>query len=190
MAKPNISIFASGRGSNFKAIIADQSLTCQLLVSDNPTAPVIEIAKKHHIPTFTFEPKQYADKASYEQAILAALKKYEIEWIFLAGYMRMIGPNLLNEYTGKIVNIHPSLLPAFPGKDAITRAYKARSEQTGVTIHYVDEGMDTGPIICQQPVPIHEQDTLETLQTRIQKTEHQLYPKVIKELINVKTLVE
>src|SRR5699024_5414623 len=97
--------------------------------------------------------------------------------------MRLIGPTLLNAYEGKIINIHPSLLPKFPGLDAIGQAYRAKVKKTGVTIHYVDEGMDTGPIIAQEDVPIFPEDSLEQLENRIHEVEHRLYPQVIQSLI-------
>lgn len=108
---------------------------------------------------------------------------YEIEWIFLAGYMRLIGSTLLHAYEGKIINIHPSLLPKFPGLDAIGQALENKASVTGVTIHYVDEGMDTGPIIAQESLPIYSNESRDSLTERIQTIEHQLYPEVIKQLI-------
>lgn len=184
----NIAIFASGSGTNFQAIVdATKSgivpAKVALLVCDKPGAKVIERAEREHIPAFVFSPKDYASKAEFEQAILAELRKREIEFIALAGYMRLIGPTLLHAYEGKIVNIHPSLLPAFPGKDAIGQAYRAGVKITGVTIHYVDEGMDTGPIIAQRAVPIYEGESLAQLEARIHEVEHELYPAVLKTLL-------
>ncbi|MBA2876840.1 phosphoribosylglycinamide formyltransferase [Thermaerobacillus caldiproteolyticus] len=183
-----IAIFASGSGTNFQAIVdaarkGDLQAKVSLLVCDRPGAKVIERAKQEHIPSFVFRPKDYASKADFEQEILTQLKEKEVEFIVLAGYMRLIGPTLLAAYEGKIVNIHPSLLPAFPGKDAIVQAYRAGVKITGVTVHYVDEGMDTGPIIAQRAIPIHEGESLEQLETRIHELEHQLYPSVLKTLL-------
>ncbi|GGH73648.1 phosphoribosylglycinamide formyltransferase [Compostibacillus humi] len=186
MTKPNIAIFASGTGSNFQAIAAhrnDLAAEIVLLVCDNPEAPVIAKAEKLGIPAFVFQPKSYANKEEYESEILRELKKKNVSWIFLAGYMRIVGPTLLNPYRGKIVNIHPSLLPSFPGKDAVGQALEAGVKWTGVTVHYIDEGVDTGPIIAQEPVPVLEEDTKEILQHRIQESEHQLYPRVINQLL-------
>src|SRR5690606_6087050 len=101
-------------------------------------------------PTFVFNPKQYHSKVDFEQEITNELRKYSVDYIILAGYMRLIGPTLLKNFPNRIINIHPSLLPAFPGKDAIGQAVQAGVKVTGVTIHYVDEGMDTGPIIAQK----------------------------------------
>jgi phosphoribosylglycinamide formyltransferase 1 len=184
----NIAIFASGSGTNFQAIVdaAKNGIVparVALLVCDKPGAKVIERAERERIPTFVFSPKDYDSKAEFEQAILAELRKREIEFIALAGYMRLIGPTLLDAYEGKIVNIHPSLLPSFPGKDAIGQAYRAGVKVTGVTIHYVDEGMDTGPIIAQRAIAIHEGESLAQLEARIHKVEHELYPAVLKTLL-------
>lgn len=183
-----LAVFASGSGTNFQAIVdaAKKGMLpahVALLVCDKPGAKVIERAEREHIPAFVFSPKDYAAKAEFEQAILAQLRKYHIDFIALAGYMRLVGPTLLDAYEGKIVNIHPSLLPAFPGKDAIGQAYRAGVKVTGVTIHYVDEGMDTGPIIAQRAVPIHDGEPLEQLETRIHEVEHELYPAVLKTLL-------
>ncbi|GLH65477.1 phosphoribosylglycinamide formyltransferase [Parageobacillus sp. G301] len=184
----NIAIFASGSGTNFQAIVDAVKngivpARVALLVCDKPGAKVIERAERERIPTFVFSPKDYDSKAEFEQAILAELRKHEIEFIALAGYMRLIGPTLLDAYEGKIVNIHPSLLPAFPGKDAIGQAYRAGVKITGVTIHYVDEGMDTGPIIAQRAIAIHEGESLAQLEERIHEVEHELYPAVLKTLL-------
>ncbi|WMT20318.1 phosphoribosylglycinamide formyltransferase [Parageobacillus toebii] len=184
----NIAIFASGSGTNFQAIVDAVKngivpARVALLVCDKPGAKVIERAERERIPTFIFSPKDYDSKAEFEQAILAELRKHEIEFIALAGYMRLIGPTLLDAYEGKIVNIHPSLLPAFPGKDAIGQAYRAGVKITGVTIHYVDEGMDTGPIIAQRAIAIHEGESLAQLEERIHEVEHELYPAVLKTLL-------
>ena len=112
------------------------------------------------------------------------LRDHQIDFIILAGYMRLIGDTLLNAYENKIVNIHPSLLPAFPGKDAIGQAYRAGVKVTGVTVHYVDAGMDTGPIIAQQAVEVAYGDTEDMIAEKIHKVEHVLYPKVIQELVS------
>lgn len=185
-----IAIFASGSGSNFQAIvdsIQSGSLDAEvsLLVCDRPGAFVIERAEKNAIPNFLFTPKNYASKLEYELDILKELQEKEVEFIVLAGYMRLIGPTLLKEYEGKIVNIHPSLLPAFPGKDAIGQAISAKVKISGVTVHYVDEGMDTGPIIEQATVFLTENETKESLQKKIHAVEHQLYPTVLQHLFNI-----
>lgn len=184
-----VAIFASGNGSNFQAIVdavknGTLNAEISLLVCDKPGAYCLERAKKENIPAFTFSPKEFQSKAEYESIILKKLEEYEIDFIALAGYMRLVGPTLLNPYEGKIVNIHPSLLPAFPGKDAIGQALSAGVSITGVTVHYVDEGMDTGQVIEQRSVEIVEGETRESLQRKIQSVEHQLFPSVLNKLLN------
>lgn len=184
-----IAVFASGSGSNFQAIaVAAQAGTLKaeisLLVCDKPGAFAIDRAEMLGIPAFVISPKSYHSKAAYEAEILQKLTGLEVDLIVLAGYMRLIGQTLLEAYEGKIVNIHPSLLPAFPGKDAIGQALAAGVEKTGVTIHYVDEGMDTGPAIASAAVKIEPGETRETLQKKIQRIEHSLYPEVLEQLLN------
>jgi phosphoribosylglycinamide formyltransferase 1 len=180
-------VFASGSGSNFQAIVnavnnGNLRGELTLLICDKPGAKVIERAKNENIPFFVFSPRNYESKADYEKEILLLLKEKDVQFIVLAGYMRLIGETLLSAYEGKIVNIHPSLLPAFPGKDAIGQAIRAGVKVTGVTVHYVDEGMDTGPIIAQKAIEILEKDNEITLQEKIHQIEHDLYPKVLNEL--------
>lgn len=186
--KHRVAVFASGSGSNFQALIdmqkgGDSLYEIALLVCDRPHAPVIERAHRAGIPVFSFRAKEYPDKQAYEEVICQQLQKYQITWVVLAGYMRMIGARLLNAYGGRMINLHPSLLPAFKGKDAIKQAYEYGVRITGVTVHFVDEGMDTGPIIAQEAVPITEQDSLETLTAKIHHLEHQILPRVLNQLV-------
>ena len=189
-----IAVFASGNGSNFQCIadaVRTGSLDAEiaLVVCDRPGAYVIERAKREKIELFLFSAKDYETKAAFEEEIVNRLKEKDVEWIILAGYMRLIGRTLLQAYPERIINIHPSLLPSFPGKDAIGQAFNAGVKVTGVTIHYVDEGMDTGPIIAQRAVVIKESDSKEELQKRIQETEHELYPQVLNSILFEKTRV-
>jgi phosphoribosylglycinamide formyltransferase-1 len=180
-----IAVFASGSGSNFQSIVeANMDATVELLVCDKPDAYVKRRAEKSGIAVFSFSAKDYSSKASFEQEILAELRRLDIDLLVLAGYMRLVGPTLLREFQGRIINIHPSLLPAFPGLDAIGQAFDAQVKVSGVTIHFVDEGMDTGPIIAQEPVRIEDKDTKEDVQRKIQAVEHELYPKIIQTVIS------
>lgn len=183
-----IAVFASGSGSNFQAIldaVQTGNLAAQivLLVCDQRGAYAIERANRAGIPSFVFKAKDYSSKQEYEKEIALLLRKYSVEFIVLAGYMRLIGPTLLKEYEGCIVNIHPSLLPDFPGKDALGQALAAKAKWSGVTIHYVDEGMDTGPIIVQERVRLSENETRESLQEKIHAIEHKLYPSILQMLL-------
>ncbi|OLS36250.1 phosphoribosylglycinamide formyltransferase [Alkalihalophilus pseudofirmus] len=183
-----IVVFASGNGTNAQAII-DQAksgvLECEvvLVVSDKPDAFALTRAKNAGIDTFSFKPSDFKNKKSYESELVKKLKEKNVQFIALAGYMRLIGPTLLKAFEGRIVNIHPSLLPQFPGLDAIGQAMNAGVRETGVTIHLVDSGMDTGPIIAQETVQVDQDDTMETLTKKIQAVEHRLYPATIKEWV-------
>ena len=184
----NIAIFASGSGSNFENIVqATKNGTLNahvpILVCDNPQALAIQRAKNHNIPTFVCSPKDYPNKDAYEQAILDKLAQYDLELIALAGYMRLISPTFLDKFPKPIINIHPSYLPAFVGKDAIQQALDSGVATTGVSVHYVDAGMDTGPIIAQQKVDIDPTDTLQTLSQKIHSVEHVLYIDVLRTLL-------
>lgn len=184
----NIAVFASGSGSNFQAIVdvvqaGELDANLSLLVCDRPGAICLERAEMAGIPSFVFKAKDYSSKEDYENEILAELKKHQVDFIVLAGYMRLIGSTLLREFEGRIVNIHPSLLPDFPGKDAIGQALVARAKWSGVTIHFVDEGMDTGPIIVQERVRLDKNETRKSLQEKIHKIEHKLYPSILQMLL-------
>ena len=182
----NIAIFASGNGSNFEVITkavqqGEISANIVLLVCDKPKAAVITRAKNLSIPVYVCDPKDYPNRAAHENQILTVIKN--VDFIVLAGYMRIIGEVLLSAYEGRIINIHPSLLPDFPGLNAIEAAFNAGVRQTGVTIHYVDAGVDTGPIIIQEEVTILPEDSLETLEARVHEVEHRLYVGVLKKLL-------
>ncbi|MGG3450455.1 phosphoribosylglycinamide formyltransferase [Domibacillus aminovorans] len=184
-----IALFASGSGSNVQAIaeaVQAGSVPAEivLIVCDKPEAFVLERADKLGIPTFAFLPREYESKEAFETDIVSRLRAAGAEYVFLAGYMRLIGPTLLEAYRNRIVNIHPSLLPAFPGKDAIGQAFDAGVKISGVTVHFVDEGMDTGPIIDQECVRVDSGMTRDDLQKAIQRIEHSLYPNVITNLLN------
>ena len=185
LRKFRIAVFASGSGSNFQAIAnkvsrGELQVEIALLVCDKPKARVVERAVAAGVPVFTFKPQEYATREEYEAEIVSQLRAYEIDLVVLAGYMRLITNVLLEPYEGRIINIHPSLLPAFPGIDGIGDAFRYGVKVTGVTVHVVDAGMDSGPIIAQEAVEIEPDDTLETLTEKIHQVEHELYPRVIR----------
>lgn len=186
--KPKIAVFASGNGSNFQAIadsIRQGELQAELAlaVTDRPTAFVVERAEKAGIASFAFIPSEYDSKQLYEEMLKEKLQSMGIEWIVLAGYMRLIGPVLLTAYENRIINIHPSVLPAFPGKDAIGQTIASGAKTAGVTVHYVDAGMDTGKIIAQQSFAIGGRGR-EAVEQKIHAIEHQLYPATLQRLFN------
>ena len=183
-----IAVFASGSGSNFQALQesierGELHAEIQLVVTDKPGAYVVTRANNFGIPVLEISPKSFASKADYEAAIIAELQKRQVQWIVLAGYMRLISNVLLDAYPSRIINIHPSLLPSFPGKDAIGQAMEHGVKVTGVTVHYVDEGMDTGPIIAQVAVPVIEGDR-EATETAIHTEEHKLYTSALQQLFS------
>lgn len=180
----NIAVFASGNGSNFEAIVnaSYNQIKVALLVCDNPKAFVIERAKKYDLDVYVFNPKIYHSKREYEEDIVKQLKYHQIDLICLAGYMRFVGPTLLEAYEGKIINIHPSLLPEFKGKDSIKAAYDAKVSKTGVTIHYVNDQIDDGQIIMQRSI-LTKDLSLKALEDKIHQLEHQLFPQVIKKIL-------
>ncbi|MBU7446758.1 MULTISPECIES: phosphoribosylglycinamide formyltransferase [Lactiplantibacillus] len=187
--RKQIAVFASGNGTNFVALhqaIAARQLpaTIALLVCDQPQAPVIAKARALQVPVLIVDFHDYANKAAAEEIILTALQARQIDAVLLAGYMRIIGSTLLTAYPHKIINLHPALLPKFPGRHGIEDAFAAGVSETGVTIHYIDANIDTGQIIAQRTVPVKSDDTLATLATRIHDCEHQFYPDVLQTLIN------
>lgn len=191
-----IAIFASGSGSNFEAIVqATQSghlpkIEPVLLICDKPGALVTERAERLGVPQFVFDPKQYASKEAFETEIVSRLKEAGAEFIVLAGYMRLVGNVLLSAYEGRMINLHPSLLPAFPGKDAIGQAHAYGVKVTGVTVHFVDAGLDTGPIIRQIPVQVDPDDTTQSLAARIHAVEHELLVEVLNDICTKKITLD
>ncbi|WP_438498317.1 phosphoribosylglycinamide formyltransferase [Paenibacillus sp. IHBB 3054] len=185
MQYSRIAVFASGQGSNFAALVQAQNAGklggghIELLVSDRPEALVAQRAEEAGIPALLLRPKDFASRELYEAEIVAELQRRDIGLVVLAGYMRLITPVLLTPYAGRIINIHPSLLPAFAGKDAIGQALDYGVKLTGVTVHFVDGGMDTGPVIAQRGVAVEAEDTAETLAGRIHQVEYELYPEVV-----------
>ena len=179
MAK-KIAVFASGNGSNFQ-VIAEQ-FPVEFVFSDHRDAYVLERAEKLEVLSYAFELKEFENKADYEGAIVELLDEHQIDLVCLAGYMKIVGPTLLAAYEGRIINIHPAFLPEFPGAHGIEDAWNAGVDQSGVTIHWVDSGVDTGKVIKQVRVPLLEGDTLDTFETRIHETEYQLYPEVLDSL--------
>lgn len=182
-------VFASGNGSNFENIVNHiqngtiQNATCAVLIVDKEHAYAVERAKKLGIAYQYVDPKAYGNKAGYETEVLRVLQEYQAELIVLAGYMRFIGEVLLKNFPYRIINLHPAYLPAFPGAHSIQDAFEAKATFTGVTIHYVDEGVDTGEIIHQEKITIDPNWTLETLETHVHELEYQMFPSVLNQLV-------
>lgn len=180
-----IAVFASGSGSNFQALaeaIREQAIPAELslLVCDKPAARVVQRAEALGVPTFLFDPKAYASREAYEEEIVGRLREEGVELIVLAGYMRLITATLVEPYYGRMINIHPALLPSFPGVRAIRQALEYGVKQTGVTVHFVDGGMDSGPIIAQRTLEVRDDDTEDSLAERVHAVEHELLPQTVR----------
>jgi len=184
--KVRIAVFASGSGSNFGAIAeacrnGELNAEVVLMVTNKPEAYVVERAEQAGIAIASFVPNKFDSMDAYEEAILKVLREVDAEWLILAGYMRLVGDTLLAAYPSRIVNIHPSLLPSFPGKDAVGQAVAHGVKVTGVTVHLVDEGMDTGPILAQRAVDVVD-DSVEKTAEAIHAIEHGLYKETLNAL--------
>jgi len=187
MEKLKLGVLGSGKGSNFRAIadaIAAGSLDAEvrIVLSDVENAEILALARERKIPAEFVAPGKFKTKLEpeAEQRIVTLLREAGVDLVVLAGWMRMVKAPLLEAFPRRIINIHPSLLPAFPGLEAWKQALAAGAKETGCTVHYVDRGMDSGEIIAQSRVPVLAGDTPETLHARIQFVEHELYPAVIR----------
>jgi phosphoribosylglycinamide formyltransferase-1 len=179
-----IAVLASGNGSNLQAIIdaieaGQLNLELACVISDKANAFALERARKHYIAAYAVPPKSFADRPAHEKAIQAILEENGVQLIVLAGYMRILTPGFIQTYQHKIINIHPALLPSFPGAHGIRDAFEYGVKVTGVTVHFVDEGVDSGPIIAQVPVVVEENDTMDTLEAKIHAEEHKLYIRAL-----------
>lgn len=181
----NIAVFISGRGSNFLALLKNIEKgvlkNCQIAVvfSNNPNAKGLEYAAEAGIKTIVIPSKNRSDRVEYDKEIINALSEYNIDLICLAGYMRIVTEELVEAYKNKIINIHPALLPSFPGLHAQKQALDYGVKVSGCTVHFVDGGMDTGPIILQKTVPVYDNDTEDTLSARILEQEHTAYSEAV-----------
>ncbi len=191
-AKLRVGVLASGRGSNLQAIIdaieaGQLPATITLVLSNKKEAGALERARKHGLRDLYLDPRPYASQSgnkedsrlAYDRAVLEVLRKHEVELVVLAGYMRIVTPVLIQAYRNRIMNIHPSLLPAFPGLEVQQKALNWGVRISGCTVHFVTEGVDEGPIIIQAAVPIVEGESAESLAARILEQEHRIYPRAI-----------
>jgi formyltetrahydrofolate-dependent phosphoribosylglycinamide formyltransferase len=188
MSKPRVAILISGRGSNMEALIKaaqrpDYPADIVLVLSNKADAPGLEIARQLGVAAEAVPAKPFGkDRAAHEQAIDARLRAAHADIVCLAGYMRILTPYLVGRWAGKMLNIHPSLLPAYPGLDTHARALAAGERHHGCTVHLVTEGMDEGPVLAQASVPVLPDDTPESLAARVLVQEHQLYPAALAQL--------
>ncbi|HHX75112.1 MAG TPA: phosphoribosylglycinamide formyltransferase [Firmicutes bacterium] len=180
-----IAVLASGNGSNLQAIIdatrggrIRDARIC-LVISDKKNAYALERARRCNLPVRVFLHQDYPTRDAYDRALVACLQGEGIDLVVLAGFMRLVTPYFVGAFPGRIMNIHPSLLPAFPGTRGVADALEYGVKVTGVTVHFVDEGMDTGPVILQEATSVYDDDTEESLAARLHAIEHRLYPKAI-----------
>ena len=182
--RPRVGILISGRGSNMAALLAamkDGRVAADpvVVVSNVPGAAGLEHAQAQGVATAVVDHKAIKPRDAHDRAVLEVLRRHRVDLVCLAGYMRLLSPTFIEAYRGRILNIHPSLLPAFPGLDAQRQALEAGVKVSGCTVHLVDETLDHGPILLQSAVPVLPDDTVETLSARILEQEHRLYPEAL-----------
>ncbi|NLO89465.1 MAG: phosphoribosylglycinamide formyltransferase [Clostridia bacterium] len=190
-----IAVMASGRGSNLQALIdsmerGDLYAEIVAVLSDKKEALALQRARKHGIKDYFLSPEEYPDRESYDMALGDILEKTNVDLICLAGFMRILSKKFVARFQNRIINIHPSLLPAFPGLNAQKQALDYGVKYSGCTVHFVDAGVDTGPIIAQRVVPVYDNDTVESLSSRILEQEHKLYPHVVKLIAQGRVILE
>ena len=182
-----IAVMISGSGSNLEAIVKachEKNIYGEIVyvISNNPDAYGIERAKKYNIPVKIIDHESYTDRDDFDDALKEFLDNLEIDFIILAGFMRILGKNITEKFYGKMINLHPSLLPLYPGLNTHTQALNNKDDYHGISIHFVSAELDAGPLIAQGKIPVKEDDDLEKLVSKIHKVEHDLLPKVINEL--------
>jgi phosphoribosylglycinamide formyltransferase-1 len=183
--KVRIGVLASGSGSNLQAIIdaveaGKIKAEIAVVISDNKKAYALERAKKHNITALFIDPKSHRRREDYDTAVLEKLRKHDVDLVLLAGYMRIVSLVLVEAYENRMMNIHPALLPSFPGLHVQKKAIDYGARFSGCTVHFVDGGMDTGPIIIQAVVPVFHCDDENKLSERILKQEHKIYPEAVR----------
>lgn len=190
-----LAVLASGYGSNLQAILdaierKEIHGRVEIVISDVEGAYALERARKHGIESLYLNPREYKKREDFDGVIAGLLQERQIDLVVLAGYMRLLSPLFVETFRGRIMNIHPSLLPAFPGLNGVKKALSYGVKVSGCTVHFVDEKLDNGPIILQEAVPVFEEDTEDSLHERIHRVEHRLYPKAIQLFIEHKLRLE
>jgi phosphoribosylglycinamide formyltransferase-1 len=180
-----VGVLASGRGSNFRALAEAASAgripaAVVVLVTDRPAAPALDVAREHGIEALVVAPRQHPSREAHEKAVTAVLEERRVGLVCLAGYMRLLSAGFVSHFAGRLLNIHPSLLPSFPGLRPQRQALEHGVKVSGATVHFVDEGVDTGPIVLQTAVPLRPDDTEESLAERILVEEHRIYPEAVR----------
>lgn len=195
MGKLRLGVLCSGRGSNFQSILdaisaGKLNAAAAVMIADKPDIAAIGRAKRAAVKYVVVNRKEFAVREDFEEALLKNLRAAEVDLVVLAGFMRILSPYFVREYPGRIMNIHPALLPSFPGTHAHRDALAHGVKISGCTVHFVDEGTDSGPIILQAAVPVEENDTEETLAARVLEQEHLIYPRAIQLYADGKLIIE
>lgn len=190
-----VGVLVSGRGSNLQSIIDNIEAgrlraQIRIVISSNSDASALERAQRHGIPTAVIVRRDFPSPTAAEQRMVEVLGKHGVELVVMAGFMHILTPYFLQAFAGRVMNIHPALLPSFPGLHAQAQAFASGVKFSGCTVHFVDEGVDTGPIIIQSVVPVYDDDTLESLTTRILREEHRIYPQAIQFYADGRLVVE
>jgi phosphoribosylglycinamide formyltransferase-1 len=193
--KVGIGVLVSGSGSNLQSIIdhieaGTLDAEIRVVLSNNPDAYALERCRKHRIPSVVIDHRQFDGRENYDRKMIAILESVGIELVVMAGFMRILSPEFFRAFPRRIINIHPALLPAFPGMHVQQKAVEYGVKFAGCTVHFADEGIDTGPIIIQSVVPVHEDDTAGSLSARILKEEHRIYPQAIQYYAEGKLVIE
>ncbi len=185
---PKLAVLASGSGTNLQAILDEVAqgqlpVDIRIVFSDKKEAYALTRARNADIETISLSPKSFPSRDEFDSEVVRLLRERDVEWVILAGYMRILSKAFVSAFPNRILNIHPALLPAYPGTHSIQRAFEAGEKQVGVTVHFVDEGVDTGSIVLQESIPVEKGETLEALTERIHRLEHQLFPEAIRKVI-------
>ncbi len=183
----DLGVLVSGTGSNLQAILdaiaaGTLSARVKLVISNRPGVQALERAHAAGVRALCIPHKEFPSREAFDRALVAALREAEVSWVVLAGFMRVLTPEILDAYPGRIINIHPALLPSFPGIEAARQALEYGVKITGCTVHFVDRGVDSGKIIAQRAVPIEPGDDITTLTTRIHAAEHELFVSVLRDI--------
>jgi phosphoribosylglycinamide formyltransferase-1 len=192
---PSIVTLISGRGSNFEAIVKTAQkeqwpVTFTGVIANHSTAKGLDFARSQGIPAFVIEHREYATRESFDAALMAKIDELGADLVVLAGFMRILTPGFIRHFEGRLMNIHPALLPAFPGLHTHERALEAGVAEHGASVHFVNEGVDEGPIICQASVPVLQGDDADSLAARVLAAEHQIYPRAVKWFLDGRLRIE
>lgn len=185
MVDVKVAVLASGHGTNLQALLDDPVIRpwIALVVSDRESAVALARAEAHGVPTAIVQRRAFADRAAFDHAVLEALQDAGIGFVVLAGYLLLVGPEIVQAFAGRIVNVHPALLPAFPGTTSVADALAWGVKVTGVTVHLVDEELDHGPVVFQEALAVHDDDDWDALEARVHEVEHRLLPAAVRALV-------